>query len=256
MNWKERSVVTKNKALHSVLFGVFGEINKLDLVRLGTSYGGWFTPKDLLEFQGPKSLISAGIGFDVSFDVKMASNGFKVVMVDVDIECCEFAKRNFQNHDGIKVLLRAVSDSDEDVILYSNSQSSVGRWGLDKRKGDFEVERFPAIKLKKLLQESYFSSSKPVVYLKMDIEGSESKIYKDIISCSNEIAFLAIEIDYLSNLEVKRIYEFVKRFFTTLLNFRSLKKSGFILIKHEDSNFYWRNSRFINESGELSLEKA
>jgi hypothetical protein len=53
----------------AVTYGFKSTLNKPDLQRLGSPYGGWFAPTDeiLARFKN-KFLISVGLGHDVTFD--------------------------------------------------------------------------------------------------------------------------------------------------------------------------------------------
>ena len=62
------------------------------LVRIGTSYGGWYTPDSYLDSNDSKTLLSLGVGFDVSFDRALATVGFNVVLVDPLPACISFAQ--------------------------------------------------------------------------------------------------------------------------------------------------------------------
>ena len=67
------------KALFPLVFRP--DARRDDLVRLGTDYGGWWVPRDLL---GPESVcFCAGVGTDVSFDVALIETfGCTVLGID------------------------------------------------------------------------------------------------------------------------------------------------------------------------------
>ena len=78
------------------VFSILGEYRILDfpkLVRLGTAYGGWWIPESYLEDQNRKrTVISIGIGHDVSFDKELLESGFQCIALDPISECIEFAR--------------------------------------------------------------------------------------------------------------------------------------------------------------------
>jgi hypothetical protein len=52
-------------------------------VRLGSDYGGWWIPKDVLDDKSKNRLmISVGLGFDVTFDQALLDSGFEVIGLD------------------------------------------------------------------------------------------------------------------------------------------------------------------------------
>ncbi len=62
-----------------------------DLERLGTDYGGWTVPADLV--QPGWRCLCAGAGIDVSFDLALAARGATVITVDPTDEAREHAAR-------------------------------------------------------------------------------------------------------------------------------------------------------------------
>jgi len=68
--------------LNLILFGL-KKYKSLILERLGTSYGGWYVPIKFSELNTfSKTLISAGIGHDVSFDIEMQKKNFYIIAID------------------------------------------------------------------------------------------------------------------------------------------------------------------------------
>ena len=77
-----------------VLLGNFSVTTNFKLVRLGTSYGGWWVPKHVIEDSKIRRVaLSVGIGHDVSFDKEILKSGFCVIALDPLTECVTFARK-------------------------------------------------------------------------------------------------------------------------------------------------------------------
>ena len=69
--------------LKIVTFGFMSVNDYAPLIRLGSNYGGWWIPKSILEDNSKsRVLISAGLGFDVTFDKALLDAGFEVIGLD------------------------------------------------------------------------------------------------------------------------------------------------------------------------------
>lgn len=69
------------------------------LVRLGTSYGGWWVPRKIIEETSRNRVsLSIGIGHDVSFDKELLKSGFEIIALDPIEECVSFAKKELEEH--------------------------------------------------------------------------------------------------------------------------------------------------------------
>ena len=57
-------------------------LGSVSLVRLGSAYGGWWVPVETEKGFRAKALVSAGLGFDTSFDELMLERGWSVLGID------------------------------------------------------------------------------------------------------------------------------------------------------------------------------
>ena len=101
---KHSFVAIQNILVAQIVSFSFFKKDSLDLIRLGTSYGGWFLPENILRAADKKRvLVSGGLGHDVSFDKILLKNGFEIIGLDPLSECCEFAI----NELGIQILFQS-----------------------------------------------------------------------------------------------------------------------------------------------------
>ena len=77
------AVALQNRILIYILSFAFKKrFSNLELVRCGTHYGGWWIPRAFLSRNFSRTLVSAGLGHDTSFDLLMAKSGAKIIGID------------------------------------------------------------------------------------------------------------------------------------------------------------------------------
>ena len=136
---------------------------KVNSIRLGTDYGGWWVPIQITEDAENWQVISCGLGHDISFDREITSLGIPVLGVEVEDHWI----------DEIRNL------SDKPTLLHL-VQGYVGAG-----TGELDVSKLLS------LVENQFGFGKKK-FLKMDIEGAEISIIEksQILSSSfNCVAF-------------------------------------------------------------------
>jgi FkbM family methyltransferase len=217
------------------------KIEEIELVRLGTEYGGWFVPRNSLrQTHMNKFLISAGIGHDVSFDVEMQNNGFAVIALDPLIECCRFAEEKLRVNAFTKVLNVGLGKRNGRELLFSPASNQSNSWSLTNEHGTSFNLAVPieTITISEILKQIP-NTSKSYIVLKLDIEGAERIIFQDIIDCSESFDYICIELDFLQLLPFKKLIERIKRVRETRLILKSIESKGFRLIHVENFNFFW-----------------
>jgi hypothetical protein len=79
------------------------------LVRLGSQYGGWWVPKRILDKDNFQlTVISAGLGHDVTFDEEMLKAGSFLIGLDPLEECITFAKLRFESLQNYELLRKGM----------------------------------------------------------------------------------------------------------------------------------------------------
>jgi len=252
MGYKSFFVELRNKIAYQSLYAFFGEKYGPRLHRLGSNYGGWFIPDDLFEVRNiNKVLISAGIGFDVSFDLEMLLRGFKVILIDPDEKCCNFAREALQDFPEIQVIEAALSETDGLDTLYSFESEIGDRWSSIRPDGKCTEKQFKSLNLSSLVLATSDSVTEQIMIVKLDIEGAESRQYAPIAELADKLDFVCIEIDYIVSVSFLNVFEFVKRFIHTLSSFKLMARSGLTLCHREESNFFW-----VNYGRNLNYRKA
>lgn len=145
----------------------------------GTEYGGFYLDFSLLN---PSSnLFSFGVGEDISFDLAAGELGVKnVFLFDPTPKSIEFIKKT-KLPDNFHFFPFGISDKDEDAdfFLPKNDNSVSGSLSVHKKLDTQKIVRVQLKKLSTILAELNVHR---VDVLKIDIEGSEYKVLKNIIS--------------------------------------------------------------------------
>jgi FkbM family methyltransferase len=211
------------------------------LTRLGSGYGGWLIPDELLTSQTRRVLISLGIGFDVSFDEELCLAGFEIVAVDPLLECIQFAKDRLSKFENCYFENVGVSDFEGMELFFSPKNLAHDSWSSVNIHGSsLESARgFPVTAIKNLLAKYRVGQVGETTYLKMDVEGAELKLIPEIVNLETTFDFLGIELDFLSLIpffSIKRRWSACK---VARFHMRNLEKRGYSLVHTDNFNFFW-----------------
>jgi len=227
--------------LAATLTGFKADLKDENLVRFGTSYGGWWVPKKALANNETKVLVSAGLGHDTSFDAEMLVNNFFVIGLDPLIECCTRAEHELRLLGKIKVLNRGISTFTGEQRFFQPKNSSHDSWSTINVQAveNGEVEIFQVISISDLAAKFPRIRNSTFSYLKMDIEGAELAI---LINSFSDIAifdFVGIEMDFLSLIPFLALKQRVKAVLDARRILQNFHKAQFALVKTENFNFFW-----------------
>lgn len=211
----------------------FGGTLAFPLERLGSDYGGWYTPThDLNE---DSVVYSAGIGQDITFDKAIIEKcGCKVFGFDPTAHACNFIAEQFKSQTlSPQFIFSPVGlwDSETTLLFFApKTRGWVGSYSALNLQGtsDDEAVSLPVKRLSVLMQEN---GHQHIDFLKMDIEGAEYRVIEEIIEKQIPITWLAIEFDQ------------PVPFWTTNKALQRLRESGFELCKVDRWNFVFCNRR-------------
>lgn len=235
-------VEVQNRLTRRLLFLGIHVNNELNLVRLGSYYGGWWIPERSLSSSLDKKVcISAGIGGDVTFDEAILKAGFQVIALDPLEVCVNFAKDRLTKysrftamqaglwtHSGVQRFF-APRKTDHDSWSATNSQST-----------SFESSKeFEVISLENLLDLHPDIHNSEFSMLKMDIEGAELQVISSLLQVEHKFDWIAVEFDHLALIP---FLSFLKRLRVTMQSrslIQCMESSGYILKFHESFNLFF-----------------
>jgi FkbM family methyltransferase len=155
------------------------------LTRLGTKYGGNRVDLDLIP-EG-STIISAGVGEDISFDLELIRlKGCRIIGIDPTEKSKRYILSKFQNllikPDNFVFINKALVSNDragQKLKMYVNKNP--------KHVSDSEVSSHRAASNKFYMADTItlnelFSKYENISLIKLDIEGSEYKMIDDVIA--------------------------------------------------------------------------
>ncbi len=235
--------------LRCILFGLKVS-SPVTLERLGSSYGGWYVPANFSKNNDfEKFLISVGIGHDVTFDIELQKRGFKVVAIDPLEECCNLARSSDLDQTKTKIINAGLWLNSGQTRFYSPKLETHDSWSItnsqytSKAKSKF----FPTVTLEDVFKEIGDKKSQQVIMLKMDIEGAERFLFKEIELNLERLDFIGIELDYMHLLPFLKFIERIKLILETRKTITILRKLGLFLIFNDDFNFFWINEIYLSK---------
>ena len=235
--------------LQCILFGL-KKSSPVKLERLGSSYGGWYVPTEFSKINNfEKFLISVGIGHDVTFDIELQNRGFMVIAMDPLEECCNFARSSDLDQAKTKIIKAGLWLNSSETRFYPPKQKNHDSWSITNSQYTSKAESkfFPTLTLEEVFKEIGDKKSQQVIMLKMDIEGAERFLFKEIESNLNRLDFIGIELDYIHLLPFLKFIERIKLILEARKTITILRKRGLFLIFNDDFNFFWINEIYLSK---------
>ncbi len=255
VNFKQHLVRKQNDLVRGLLIKRFyTSLHDNNLIRLGSSYGGWWVPQFSKEnLPAGAILVSAGLGGDVSFDKEMLRRGFVCIGLDPLVEAITYSKSELGMFEQFIPVNAGLSDSQGKKLFYSPQVKEHDSWSINNMHDTdlSHARQFDVLSLKDL--EEIFPPLKHSTFriLKLDIEGGEIPIIRQIILLNIKFDFLAVEIDFLSLIPFVSLNKRIRHLFIVWNLMLGLEKMGYSLCKVENFNFCWT---LINDKTESSVE--
>jgi FkbM family methyltransferase len=159
----------------------------------GTNYGGWVVDLDLIP--NGSTIISAGVGEDISFDLEMISKRqCNVIGIDPTPKSHRFIEdqRGLTNYELVKEALHTTSG---DILqMYKNTRDDhVSESILPDHRS---VKDFDSYYTSTVSLSSLFEKYKNISVIKMDIEGAEYDILRDISDIPSTVKQMCVEFHH------------------------------------------------------------
>ena len=239
------------------------------LIRYGSSYGGWTICRCAKHFSDEGILISAGIGEDISFDVDLLrTSNLLAILIDPTDRAENHVKAylssseqlaeptytndgnqlisSYFSNDNVKervnLIKKALWIGNDGVNLYPPQNDTHVSYRLARnRESKNHSSKFPSIDLntiiaqKKSERDYYYETN--FFILKMDIEGSEFSVLKNLKKTSTRPRQILVELDFMRErspiLKIFKLFAFLK----------VMKKCDYRLSKIEKLNCLFLDTR-------------
>ena len=214
----------------------------LDLTRLGTNYGGWFIPENILHAIDKKRvLVSGGLGHDVSFDKILLEKGFEIIGLDPLSECCDFARIELGDSKSVSIIEKGLWTNSGNIDFFPPKNKTHDSWSITNTQSALpqEATTFKVISLTDLIREYPSIGNSDFSMLKLDIEGAESEIMKKLFTSDYKFDFVGIEMDCLSLIPFLAIKRRLRAIINARQNMKIFQSAGYIFVLKENFNFFW-----------------
>lgn len=205
------------------------------LERLGSNYGGWFSP--VFDLGSDAIVYSAGIGQDISFDRELIVRcGCTIHGFDPTPAAIGFiAQQADDNLLASRFVFSPVGlwDSETELQFFApKTRGWTGSYSALNLQGTEEKQSIsaPVKRLSTLMRENGHCR---IDLLKMDIEGAEYRVIDEIIEKAIPVRWLCIEFDQ------------PVPFWTTNRALEKLARAGYQLCKVDSWNFVFRNQKYV-----------
>lgn len=180
----------RNRFVREVLARVLRPVPRHDLVRLGSSYGGWWVPESAV--QPGAVAYCAGAGEDISFDLQLVARGCRVVTFDPTPRAITYVTANLPDKGDFQFVPVGWWGEQEELRFYAPRDAShVSHSALNLQETDkyFTAPVKPVIQLMKDLGD------RTIDIIKMDIEGAEYEVIDSLLRNGPLPATLCVEFD-------------------------------------------------------------
>ena len=240
---KHQLVSTQNwVTIRITVFGFKRKSSNVKLVRLGSDYGGWWIPSALISnTQLERIAISAGLGFDVSFDQKLLEAGFDVIGLDPLADCVAYANSNLRDFKGFTSIEKGLWKTTGIQSFFPPKNLNHDSWSATNIQNSSELmtKIFAVISLVDLFDLYPKLKNCDCRILKMDIEGAELDVMKSVARFEYKFDFVAIEIDFLSLIPFINFGQRIRMIKEARAALRNFHSSGYQLVEYENFNFFW-----------------
>ena len=224
-----------NQKFFRIIFFFYNKIFiKNNLFLYGNGHGKYFLPK-IKKSKKKSYILSGGAGDNISFDLSLAKLGYHILLVDPTPNAKIYfnlkKKNNKKKFANIKYINKALWNKNKKINFYLPVRTGIISHSIIKVKKNQKKISVNAIKVLNLMK------SKRIKYfkiIKLDIEGSEYEVIKDIFKCNISSDYLLVEFDFLKKSNL--FLAFFKLF--EILN--SIKKNKYKLIYIDNLNFTFK----------------
>ena len=158
----------------------------------GTQYGGWGINLGLVPEKS--TVVSAGIGEDISFDLElMTRRSCKIIGIDPTHKSHIFIEN--QNLNNFTLIKKALHHENDDIIsIYRNKRSDHVSESI--LPDHHSVKGFDSYYTETISLEYLFERYKNVSVVKMDIEGSEYNVFKNLNHFPDSVKQVCVEFHH------------------------------------------------------------
>ncbi|PHJ66984.1 hypothetical protein VF14_27690 [Nostoc linckia z18] len=190
-------------------------LSRKDLLHIGTDYGGWVVPKELLN---PNSICyCVGCGEDITFDLGLIEEfNCNIYAFDPTPRAIKHVREKAAHYDKYHFFDIGLWDREEKLRFYAPKDSAhVSHSALNLQK----TQEFFVAQVDRLANVMHKNGHTHLDLLKLDIEGAEYKVVNSIIEDELDIKILCVEYDECFNPLDTNYRDRIKESVASLLQF-------------------------------------
>ena len=208
---------------------------RLELKRLGTDYGGWTVPVNVLNEDS--ICYCAGVGTDASFDFALLDLfGCSVFSFDPTPKAIAYMRRSRYDRSKLSFLPMGVLDEDVELPFYAPAKDQEVSCSIFDLHGRGQCFKARCYKLSSIMHQLGHDH---IDLLKLDIEGSWRSIIPNIVHEGIKISVLCVEFDSPTKLT------------WVLSAIRMLEGIGFVFVFYEKENFTFVQKSLLSQPSRL-----
>ncbi|MBD2676362.1 MULTISPECIES: FkbM family methyltransferase [Nostoc] len=190
-------------------------VSRNDLLHIGTDYGGWVVPKDLLN--ADSTCYCVGCGEDITFDLGLIEQfNCHVYAFDPTPRAIKHVREHAADYQKYHFSDIGLWNQEEKLRFYAPKNSAhISHSALNLQK----TEEFFEAQVDRLANVMHKNGHTHLDLLKLDIEGAEYKVVNSIIEDKLDIKILCVEYDECFNPLDTNYRDRIKESVTSILQF-------------------------------------
>jgi FkbM family methyltransferase len=207
----------RGRAVQPIMHGILRPRRGVDLVRLGSSYGGWWVPLAVLK--NPGVAYCAGAGEDVTFDLELAGRGFDVWTFDPTPRAIEHVRKVGRD---LHFLAIGWWGSTTTLRFFAPAKSGDVSHSAVNLQDTTEYFDAPVTTVNDLARQN---GHPRIDLIKMDIEGAEYEVIASLLSGGPLPGVWCVEFDQPQ--PMRKVLRAIAR----------IRRQGYDLVKIERWNY-------------------
>lgn len=233
--------------LASVTRGFLKNVTNDDFVRLGSNYGGWWIPKLFLsKFPADLTVVSVGLGSDVSFDKEVLKFGGKIIGLDPIPSSIEYARHELADFDSCTLINKGLWTFSGTEFFAPPKVDGFVSWQITSLQDQNNLMEFEVMTVQEICTQFIDQESEDFVMIKMDIEGAELQVFEAAAKAWGSFDLIAAEMDFLAKIPFIQIRKRILSFLQSRDILKQMEELNFTLVKVENFNFYWLKNTLIS----------
>lgn len=209
----------QNEIFRKVLRLAFGCKSKIEMVRIGNHYSGYWFPVEILPLKG--TIWGVGLGHDSTFEKDMSEMDWQILGFEPEYKCFQSSRAQLKSNN-VTLYEFGLWDK-KGTFEYTGDNISI----VDIfQKGDFHPTKLEIRSLWDVSKDLHLTEQRKPRVLRMNIEGAEREILRKMTSEILEFEIIIFQAEFLFHIPFKFQVQKIKALVELLSILRLLEKLG------------------------------